>query len=531
MSAARGAFAAVALTIGAFVALGFHAIGATSPTLDEPGHYRYGHRILRGVAARFDDSKMPVSALNALPCRIAEAQGGRAEAELDGPCDWVLARTPTVLLGAALAAFAAFWANRLYGPAGGVAAAALVGFDPTFIGHSALVTTDVAAALSVVVTLFAASRWFERPSSIRAALAGLAFGAALSTKYTATYLVLIVPAAAAFRWIGRPEERPGARTIATGAVLVVTAALAVVNGAFLFDGSGSSLREIHFESAAFRGLRSAPMVGAAPLPVPRPFVEGLDRVWHRERDGGGSGNIYFLGELRPPGSAGFKTYYLVLSLVKLPISALVVLAVAAGLAWRARDRLSIDEWMLLSAAGFFVLYFNLVYRAQIGQRFFLVALAPAFVLAGRFGSWAVESGRTGTAVAAALLIAQAGAALGASPRFISYFNPLVAAHDVWKVAADSNVDWNQTNADIEAWLAAHPDVRPAPAKPTAGRILVGVNQLTGVVTRRRMAWLRASGLEPVAVVAGTHFLFDVPENLAAELLVRFPRPNTPDPDE
>jgi hypothetical protein len=71
----------------------------------------------------------------------------------------------------------------------------------------------------------------------------------------------------------------------------------------------------------------------------------------------------------------------------------------------------------------------------------------------------------------------------------------------------------------------------APAKPTAGRILVGVNQLTGVVTRNRMAWLRASGLDPVGVVAGTHLIFDVPEALAAELLVRFPRPNTPDPDE
>lgn len=45
----KGIMAALAL---AFLLLGLRTIGASSPTTDEPGHYRYGHRILRGVAER-----------------------------------------------------------------------------------------------------------------------------------------------------------------------------------------------------------------------------------------------------------------------------------------------------------------------------------------------------------------------------------------------------------------------------------------------------------------------------------------------
>ena len=51
---------AMAVLGAAFLVLGIRAIGNASPTTDEPGHYRYGYRILRGVAARWDDSKMPV---------------------------------------------------------------------------------------------------------------------------------------------------------------------------------------------------------------------------------------------------------------------------------------------------------------------------------------------------------------------------------------------------------------------------------------------------------------------------------------
>src|SRR6185503_10227033 len=69
-----------------------------SITYDETGHLRYGRQLLHGDARRFDDSKMPVSALNALPGVVATAlpAGGLRNA-LAG---LYAARVPTMLAAA-----------------------------------------------------------------------------------------------------------------------------------------------------------------------------------------------------------------------------------------------------------------------------------------------------------------------------------------------------------------------------------------------------------------------------------------------
>jgi hypothetical protein len=538
----------VAAALAGFAVFADRAARESSPTLDESGHYRYGRRILGGHATRFDDSKMPVSALNALPCRGAEIgafdEGLEGPGDLAPPCDWLAARRPTIVIGLALVLAAAAVAWRLFGPSGTAVTTALVAFDPTVIAHSALITTDIAGALTILLALVTFGWWLGSPSAPRALLLGLATGAALSAKYTAAYLALVFPLIGGVWWFrGRSGRGVPPVAVARQAALFGASTLFTLNGAFLFEGSFKSLRDIHFESRLFRDARKIGGVARLPLPLPEPFVQGLDRVWHREREGGGSGNIYLLGELRPPGSPGFKSYYLILSAAKLPLPALAILALAA---WSAVGALLSNHrgrgagesedataraitLSLFLGALFFAAYFNLMYRAQIGFRFFLVALIPLFVLAGRAGPGMTTTLGRG-ALLASLVAAQAATAAFASPHFLSYFNLAIDPKETWRIAADSNLDWNQTRGEIEAWLASHPEVREAPAKPVAGRVLVGANQLTGVVTRNRMAWLRASGLEPVAVVAGTHFLFDVPEATAAELLRRFPRPNSPGAD-
>jgi hypothetical protein len=100
---------------------------------------------------------------------------------------------------------------------------------------------------------------------------------------------------------------------------------------------------------------------------------------------------------------------------------------------------------------------------------------------------------------------------------LSYFNEFIDPTLTYMIAADSNLEWGQSQTRIEEYLANHPDVLLAPAMPRAGRIIVGANLLTGVVTRRRMEWLRQSGLRPVGHVAFTHFLFDVTTGEASKI--------------
>lgn len=522
MSGERRSRFGIALLGGAFLILGLRAIGSASPTTDEPGHYRYGHRILRGVATRWDDSKMPISALNALPCRVAERSGSplRDADEFSGPCDWTLARLPSLAGGLALGLAIASWSKALFGWPGALLSMALFAFDPNLVAHSSLVTTDIFGALFLLLALRAFARWLDAPDVGSAAVLGLAVGLAFISKYTAAYLLVIFLVAAL--WARRSTAadptaaRAGRRRI-TGLGVAALIALAVINAGFLGEDTGGSLIDQKFESPQFRELRKLPLIAKLPLPVPRPFVEGLDRVFHRERNGGGSGNIYFMGELRNPGERGFPLYFVVLTLLKTPIPTLVFLGLAAFALARGRTRpLRTDEKVLIAAAAIFTLYFSLLFRAQIGLRHFLVAFPPLYVLAGAAAPlMAASRARTIAGITGVLLSAGSVVRHGSDP--LSYFNELLAPTRTYRVAADSNLEWGQSKARVDAWMAAHPDVLSAPAKPFPGRILVSANQLTGVVTRKRMEWLRASGLEPVDHVAFTHFLFEVPPEMAVRL--------------
>ncbi len=516
-------YLAIAGLSTAFLLMGIRTIGAASPTTDEPGHYRYGHRILRGVAARWDDSKMPISALNALPCLVLERTGSptRDGDEFAGPCDWTFARLPTLLAGLALGLAIAAWSRALFGWSGALVSFGLFAFDPSLLAHSSLITTDVFGALFLLVSLRAFARWLESPSIARSVPLGLAVGAASISKYTAAYLpIIFLVAFLVWALAVRPARNSSSgsmRVFAGGSVVAVFTTLLIINLGFLGDGSFASLKDQTFEGPQFRELQRLPLLADVPLPVPRPFVEGLDRVFHRERHGGGSGNIYFLGEIRSPGSEGFMTYFLVIGFLKTPIPTLLALFWAAlCLGRRARASWSVDEVTLMSTVVVFSFYFSFLFRAQIGWRHFLVVVPPMFVLAGCLGPLLARSrARLLTAVVGLGLSATSLLRHGEDP--LSYFNEFVDPNLTYLIAADSNLDWGQSRGRVEAYLASHPEVRNAPAKPFAGRLLVGANQLTGVVTRRRMEWLRESGLKPTGHVAFTHFLFDVTEDEAARL--------------
>ena len=110
----------VVLLLGVILLLDVSSMRHLSVTCDEPRHFQYGQNILNLDSTRFDDSKMPVSALNALPGAVARHLA-------TGPLATALARleagryvTVAASLLVALCVFA--WARRLYGVRGAVGA-------------------------------------------------------------------------------------------------------------------------------------------------------------------------------------------------------------------------------------------------------------------------------------------------------------------------------------------------------------------------------------------------------------------------
>lgn len=533
---ARAAPWAVLALLAALFALEAGSIRGKSLTYDAPRHLTYGLRILHGDATRFDDSKMPVSAWNALPTRLAETMGpGRLRTFLAASST---ARYPTMLASLALAWLVFHWSRRLYGLAAGFLSLVLEVLDPNLLAHSRFVTTDLYAALTIALSLYTFWRFLEapdRPARLRRGLAAaLAFGVAQVAKYTGAYLVpvlLLVAAARVAPSLVR-EARTGERggwprrlgTFALWAAVFALVALLVINGAFLFQDPFWPLGDFHFRSHTFRQLRDATVSvwPGARLPLPYPYLEGLDWVLAREQSGAGYGNRYLLGEVRSQG--GFPGYFFVAALFKMPIPTqtawLAALAAYALLRRRAGLRFSRDEAFLLLPVAFFAIYFNFFFGAQIGIRFMLVALPLLHVFAGCLlspGIWRPLSRRAQrglAAIGAALALWLGASVLSWYPDFLPYMNELLADRKLaYHVLADSNLDWGQDRETVDAYRAAHPEVRWQPRRPVAGKILVSVNWLDGVSMGHR-AWPWGID-EPTGHLHYSHLLFDISEAEAA----------------
>jgi hypothetical protein len=100
-------------------------------------------------------------------------------------------RMPILLLGVALAVLIFSWSRELFGFAGGVLSLALFCFDPNFIAHSGLVTTDVGEVLFMFGAVYFLWRICRRLEATSVILFLLFFGLAFAAKFSAVLLLPI----------------------------------------------------------------------------------------------------------------------------------------------------------------------------------------------------------------------------------------------------------------------------------------------------------------------------------------------------
>jgi hypothetical protein len=100
-------------------------------------------------------------------------------------------RLPILLLGLALAVLVFSWSRELFGFAGGVLSLALFCFDPNFIAHSGLVTTDAGETLFMFGAIYFLWRICRRLEAASLVLFLLFFALAFVTKFSAVLLLPI----------------------------------------------------------------------------------------------------------------------------------------------------------------------------------------------------------------------------------------------------------------------------------------------------------------------------------------------------
>jgi hypothetical protein len=496
-------------------------------TTDEGNHVDYGSRILRFQPDRFRfyyDSKMPVSALNAIPRAVAGILEDRHASP--GLVSWLrdirVARLATVLATLLLNFFVYRWAYELYGSRPALAASILVVLSPNIVAHGTLATTDLYFAVGVIVSLYYFRRYLLEPTLGNACLSGLTLALAQLTKSFAILLYgvagcfLLLPLALESLY---PNRTTGLtrKSVATYLGLALVFFLVVMNVGFCFDRPFTPLSAYRFESASFIRLQTLPVLRSFPVPLPYPFLQGLDLMKNNEQTGKSFGGVYLLGELgksQDPSFHGFKSYYAVALFFKEPIALQVLFLLGLVWAWKNRSRhdFLFGEGLLLAAAALLLVWLSFFNRAQIGIRQVLPFFAIDVIVAGAAFVGFNSMSRLRKAFLCLLVLWLGVSVASYYPHMIPYMNEWVYDRKLaYKILADSNLDWGQNAWIVEDFLKKNPDVIENPAAPVVGRILVSANLLNGIPrpAPNQMFWLR-SRYDPVAHVGYAHLLFAVP---------------------
>src|ERR1051326_5576332 len=511
------------LVIGCAGVLDLFVARSMSTTYDELPSVSYGEQILHGQPDRSDplvNSKAPVAALNALPRVLAGYLNSEAMPSLlrilrSMRC----ARLASVLAALLLNIFVYRWVYALYGTAAAIAASILVVFSPNLIAHGTLANNDGYFALGVVGSLFFFRHYLLHPTLGNACLSAFALATAQLTKAFAIYIYAVVLIILLLSWIDKKGRPPlgNVRNVVAFVSIALIFFVLVLNVGFCFDRSFTPLKSYHFDSQSFIRLQKVPIVRDLPVPVPYPFLQGLDMLKYHDDSGLTYGKIYLLGELRDPldpSFHNFKLYYVVAILFKEPIAVQILFCI--GLLWIWRNRRYGDfitaEALLLLAAALLFLWFSLFRKSQLGIRNILPVVAIEVIIAGAaFARFSAKPRRAQISLGLLVLWACVST-MSYYPNMIAYMNEWVLDRkEAYKVLVDSNLDFGQEGSLVHEFLIQNPDVALDPEKPTGGRVLVSVNRLVGEFQGYEpMYWLLR--YRPVGRVGYGHLLFIVPAN-------------------
>jgi hypothetical protein len=522
----------VFLLLSIFFIISFLSVLDKSPTYDEARNFNYGRTILNGDSNRPGDvskldgtriagSMMPLSAVNVIPFKIASylPEGG-LKAMLRSI---ITARLISVLFSVSIALLIYHWSRSRHGFIPAIFSLLLYIFDPNIIAHSQLVTTDMYAWGTTLLVFFCSWKFAGERTWKNGILWALAIGLSSVAKYTT---VILIPLSLLTIFIhdlpelsGRFKQSPSLTVrdvfknysaYFLGSVIV---SILFINVGFLFNKTFIRFGEYQFSSHLLGGIQSSlPFLNNVPMPVPFPYLEGFDLTYYYGEEGRAFGNTYLLGELHD-GKEIFLGYYLITSFFKVPIATQLIILGALYFYLSKREhwrRFFSDDVFLLIPILFFTLYFNLLFSINTGIRYYLVLFPLLYIFCGSlFRNWndfsRLQKTTSGLLVAWLIL-----STLSYFPNYMPYFNEFLPDRRMaYKILADSNIDYGQSEYALNDFLTSHPEAVYNPTIPTSGLLVMSINDLVGVFGRPQdFTWLREN-FEPDDTIAYTYLIYDI----------------------
>ena len=497
---------------------GVIAISKLSVTGDEGDHMNYAMRFAKmhpDKVKPFDDaSTMPMSVFNTIP-RAAEQIINPSLKKTDwGSSDIFSGRYMTLLICLLIGFFILKCSTELYGRKAGSFSLFLFVFCPNLNGHAVLVTTDAYSALFTLT-----SAWYFRKALLNmswknTALFGLHLGLAQLAKQSLTHLYIIFFLLLLFYLFKKDSFQLNIKKTIVRSLFVMIVVVLVINTGFLFRGTGMSLNQYHFRSSFFTGMQDKlSFVGSLPLPLPEPYLSGLDLTKNIDEIGPGkpesSGDVYILGHSKS--GEGFWYYYFVVLFFKTPIPVIICFLLFLLGFRKRREGFFQNEFIFIAVITYFLICFSFFYNSQVGIRHIIMIFPLLYVLLGR--------------VADQLLgkkLLASGLALYSMATFYYYFPNLIAYSNeflfpktnAYKIMADSNLDYGQSYFLAKDYIRKHPGIRFADTLPAAGKQLLRINLYLDLNNEHQYRWIKP--FKPVGQVAHSYLLFDIKKEQIGE---------------
>ena len=369
-------------------------------------------------------------------------------------------------------------AREMFGTAAGFIALALYAFDPNFLAHGAMVTTDTAASCFIFASIYAFYRYVKSPSWGRAAVIGVATGLAFASKHTGVLLVPMLVVLAICEILRPPQanatgdagvdtahadaikDKGATRTTRlakiTGALAVAAVISLIVLWAFYGFRYTSRPDGLALNPPLAESLRSlskpweGKLLGAVASvhALPESYLYGMADIQNVDDNY----TAYYFGKIYPHGTHWyFPGVILIKSTVPFLILMLIaIVAIATRRFWRPREIL----FLIVPP----VVYLTVAMSSQmnIGARHILPIYPFLYVLGAGVLTSLFPQNKIWMYIAALLVLWQAVSALRTYPVYMSYGNELWGGPaNVRKYLSDSNVDWSQQLIATRKYLDAH----------------------------------------------------------------------------
>ena len=359
------------------------------------------------------------------------------------------ARMAASIFALMVALLAFLSAREMFGTGAGFITLLLIVFEPNFLAHGALVTTDTGAACCLLASIYAFYRYVKSPSWGRVAVLGLAAGIFFITKHSAVLLPAMLILLAITELIRRRQVGDESRlrqALRLASVLVIAGIIAV---GVMWTGYGFRYsarpagQQINPPLESTLGNLS-PVEGKVVTVVarwkllPESWLYGLADV----RSVANSWPSYIFGKIY---AHGVWFYFPVAFVIKATLTTLIFLplivyAIATGKLrkWR--------EILFLSLPPLLYFCISMTSKLNIGVRHILLDFIFLLVLAGGAGWSLIRKDWRWALPIGALILFHVISSLRAFPTsYISYANEVWGGPaNIHKYLTDSTTDWAAT---------------------------------------------------------------------------------------